>query len=185
MIKPVLILAGGFGTRLKSAVPDLPKPLAPVKGRPFLLYLLDNLINQGARTFIILLHHQAELIKSAILEYIDQSETLSLSVKFVIEKEPLGTGGAINNAIKIHSLTGSFIVLNGDTWLSGGLEKINNSPINSIAAVKIEDTSRYGALCLSDSFVVSFREKVFSDRAGYINAGMYHLEPKKGPVMNY
>ena len=64
----LFILAGGFGSRLKSVVSDVPKPLAPVCGKPFLLHLIENLVSQGAGEFVLLLHYKAELIQSRLSE---------------------------------------------------------------------------------------------------------------------
>ena len=68
-IKPILILAGGFGTRLRPVIPDVPKPLAPVNGKPFLLHLIEDLIYQGGQDFILLLHYKSDLIKNIIGEF--------------------------------------------------------------------------------------------------------------------
>ena len=89
-MKEAIILAGGLGTRLRSAVPDLPKCMAPVNGKPFIGYVIDNLQKQGVNKFILSLGYMSD----AIISYIN-TDYPSLNVQFAIEKEPLGTGGAI------------------------------------------------------------------------------------------
>jgi len=104
-----IILAGGLGTRLRSAVPDLPKCLAPVAGRPFLFYVINYLRSQGINDFIFSLGYKHELIT----DYLER-DFATLSYKTVIEEEPLGTGGAIRlAAAQAHS--SQVIVTNGDT----------------------------------------------------------------------
>lgn len=176
-VRTILILAGGFGKRLRSAVPNLPKPLAPVANKPFLFHLLDNLIEQGGRDFILLLHYQSELIKSSISKYIDNSEASNLSVRFAVEPKPFGTGGAIKYAINLFNIESSFLVVNGDTWLNEGLVKMSDSLVNSLAAIKIKDSSRYGTLEIVGDDIVNFKEKNKKISDGHINAGMYHLDP--------
>lgn len=175
-MKPILILAGGFGTRLKSVVSEVPKPLAPVAGKPFLVHLIDNLIIQGANEFLLLLFYKAEAINNVINQYF--SEKNGIKIKSIIEKTPLGTGGSILNAIHKLNITESFIVINADTWLECGLDEINCSPKNSIATIKVQDCSRYGTLKLNNKKVENFIEKDDFTNGGYINAGMYHLDPK-------
>ena len=175
-VRTTLILAGGFGKRLRTAVPNLPKPLAPVINKPFLFHLLDRLVEQGARDFILLLHYQSELIKTSILKYIDNSKASDLSIRFAVEPRPFGTGGAIKYALDLFNIESSFLVVNGDTWLNEGLVKMSSSMVNSLAAVKIKDSSRYGTFEILGDEIVSFIEKN-KNFDGHINAGMYHLDP--------
>src|SRR3546814_2364400 len=96
----MLVLAGGFGTRLRSAVPDLPKSLAPVAGRPFLHYQLEHWIAQGIRSFVFLLHHQADMVVSFLNER-DGDLLAGCDAAWLIEREPLDTGGSIAYAVQI------------------------------------------------------------------------------------
>lgn len=176
-IKPILVLAGGFGTRLRSAVPDVPKPLAPVNGKPFLLHLIENLIYQGAQDFVLLLHYKADLIKNIIGEFIKNLNKPNIKINFIIEDIPLGTGGSIINAINEMDITSSFIVINADTWLGDGLHQINLSSANSMVTVQVDDCSRYGSLILNGDRIEKFVEKNSCKGKGFINAGLYHLHP--------
>ena len=176
-MKPILVLAGGFGSRLKSVVSDVPKPLAPVCGKPFLMHLIEHLVFQGAREFVLLLYYKAELIRSMIAENIDRSNLDGVKITSIIEDRPLGTGGSIMNAINVLNINESFLVVNADTWLGGGLKQLSLSSPNSIAAVKVKDCSRYGAMVMDGKKIERFLEKESSSSDGLINAGLYHLNP--------
>ena len=117
----MLILAGGFGTRLKSAVSDVPKPLAPINGVPLLQLQLQHWIDQGQRSFVFLLHHQADLIIDLLVK---QSHYFggAVNIDWIVENRPLGTGGSVANAIDKFALTGFVLISNADTWLDGGLQ---------------------------------------------------------------
>jgi len=176
-LKQVLILAGGFGSRLKAVVSDVPKPLAPVCGKPFLKHLIENYISQGGRDFVFLLHYESVLIQSMITEMFDDNTFPNIKTTFIVEDEPLGTGGSIKNAINLLNISKSFLVVNGDTWLGDGLAEMNSSDPNTIAAVTVKDCSRYGALIVDSNKVAKFLEKDSFSRKGLINAGLYHLCP--------
>ena len=177
MVKPILVLAGGFGSRLKSLVSDVPKPLAPVCGKPFLIHLLENLYSLGAREFVFLLHYEADAIKETIAEVINCNDLDGIKIISLVEDIPLGTGGSIMNAVNVLHITESFMVINADTWLGSGFKQLSLSSPNSIAAVNVEDCSRYGALVVIDGKIEQFLEKKSSYCSGLINAGLYHLSP--------
>ncbi len=176
-MKTVLILAGGFGSRLKQAVSNVPKPLAPVCGKPFLAYLVENFYSQGVREFIFLLHYEADKICSVLREMTEKVTLDRISITTIIESSPLGTGGSIKNAIESLGITDSFLVVNSDTWLGTGLTDLSLSPANSIAYVEVKDCSRYGKLVIKKGLVKRFLEKAESNSGGFINAGYYHLSP--------
>jgi len=171
------VLAGGFGTRLKSVVSEVPKPLAPVCGKPFLVHLIENLVSQGGKDFVLLLHYEAELIMLVITEFLERNKLYGITIRSIVEDMPLGTGGSIMNAVDTLNINKSFLVINADTWLGDGLEQLSISSPNTIAAVKVKDCSRYGALMLKNSKIEKFLEKNLSYSGGYINAGLYHLSP--------
>jgi len=177
-LKTLIVLAGGFGTRLRTAVSDVPKPLAPVCGKPFLQYLIENAIKQGINDFIFLLHYEAKKIQD-MLQIIEKNEACKdISFRTLLEKKPLGTGGAISNALKELDIKDSFLVINADTWLSEGLKLMSNSLPPAMATVKVKDSSRYGNLSVKDGFVEDFKEKNTLNSSGMINAGMYHFHSK-------
>ena len=176
-MKTLLVLAGGFGSRLRAAVPDVPKPLAPVCGKPFLMHLLENCVSQGADDIVFLLHFEAQKIEKILSRMAMDGLLDGVRTRTIIEKEPLGTGGSILNAIKSIQLEDSFIVINADTWLGTGIEEVANSKPPSLAAIQVQDCSRYGSLSIADKNVINFHEKKPFKIKGYINAGLYHLEP--------
>src|SRR3954451_3201181 len=94
VIKEAIILAGGLGTRLRSAVPDLPKCMAPVNGKPFLTYVINHLRREGITHFIFSLGYGSEVIVAFL-----EKNFRSLQFKTSIEEEPLGTGGAVKKAL--------------------------------------------------------------------------------------
>lgn len=108
-----IILAGGLGTRLRSAVPDLPKPMAPVGGRPFLEYQLDYWIRQGVERFILSIGYRYEVIVDHF-----GGRYKDAGLDYVIEKTPLGTGGGLLLAREKMDKDASFLVLNGDTYFA-------------------------------------------------------------------
>src|SRR4030095_11694588 len=89
-----IILAGGLGTRLRSAVPDLPKCMAPIHDKPFISYVIENLQQQGIKKFIISMGYKHEIITN-YLESGNSPFTTNTTVQYSVENEPLGTGGAV------------------------------------------------------------------------------------------
>lgn len=171
----MLVLAGGFGTRLRGVVSDVPKPLAPVGAMPFLHYQVEHWIAQGVRSFIFLLHHQANLIDRFIDERRD-SLLAGYTVQSIVEPEPLDTGGAVAYAVRCFGIKGEFLVANADTWLGSGVRELGSTGADAMIVVRQADVSRYGQVEVdSAGFVRVFREKGESKGAGWINAGMCAL----------
>ena len=171
----LLVLAGGFGTRLKTVVTDLPKALAPIGDVPFLRLQLDHWLAQGLREFTFLLHHQADQI-IAFLEEHRSGLLKCCQVNWLIEPVPLDTGGAIAHAVKTFDLKDEFLVTNADSWLGGGIFELMQSAAPAMAVVNLGDVSRYGRVHFDHSQRVSaFTEKNGQSAVGWINAGLYHL----------
>src|SRR5665213_1516478 len=110
MIKEAIILAGGLGTRLRPLISDVPKCMAPINGKPFLHYLLENFKNKGIENFIFSVGHLHEMIEEYLIK-----NYAHLNYKIALETEPLGTGGAIKSACGKTSQT-NILVCNGDTF---------------------------------------------------------------------
>lgn len=172
--KEAIILAGGLGTRLRSAVPDLPKCMAPVAGKPFLFHLIGFLLEQGVERFIFSLGYMNEVIRESLLK----NHPL-LDYQLSIEEEPLGTGGAIRLAL-VKSSARNVLVVNGDTMF-----KINTNQLLAIhhahnaactlALKPMEKFDRYGVVEIDkDGHIHSFREKKYYE-SGLINGGVYAL----------
>ena len=175
-MKEAVILAGGLGTRLRSVVSDVPKPLAPVAGRPFLAYVLDALVRQGYGHAVLATGYMHEKVEACF-----GNEYLGMKVDYARELTPLGTGGAIVNALQ-HCTADSVTVLNGDTLFLadlGQLERYADSKGTPLAIVlrAVPDAGRYGAVETdADGRITAFREKDPSAEAGNINGGIYRLQ---------
>ncbi|WP_213864831.1 nucleotidyltransferase family protein [Vibrio crassostreae] len=177
----VVILAGGFGTRLKTISGELPKPMVDISGQPFLYRLMKYLEEQGVRRIILSLSYKANYI----IEQVQKDNPVSCDVDFIVEDEPLGTGGAIKLAAsKVKSE--QFIVLNGDTYCELDYNAFINSSKNVqllISGVEVNDVSRYGSLKLDrDNNVLAMVEKGLGGN-GIINSGIYLLD--KNIIENY
>lgn len=171
----LLVLAGGFGTRLKSIVSEVPKPLAPVGDRPYLHYLIENWVEQGVTNLTFLLHHQTDLIEAFIEQQKIEARLSNWEVRTLTEPRPLGTGGAVAYAVQQRRLRGSFLVTNADTWLGSGIEQVLKTATPAMAIVQVENSERYGSVRIEQDRVVAFQEKQNSSGPGWINAGLYHL----------
>ncbi len=174
-VNHLLVLAGGFGTRLRSVVSDVPKPLAPVMGQPYLHYMMDNWRAQGITRFTFLLHHQAELMKG-FLQTLQATEDYSgCHITCLVEPQPMGTGGAIAYAVRELQLSGAFLTANADTWLSHGVGQVSAVTAPALAMVHVADSERYGRVMAEKGRVLCFEEKQAGTKPGWINAGLYHL----------
>ena len=167
----VAILVGGLGTRLRGVVDDVPKPLAPVLGRPFLFYLLDMLALRGARSVTLCSGYMAGFVKEKT-----GTEWFGMPIHHSVENEPLGTAGALALA-RDYLRSERVLVLNGDTWLEPDFEAFAASAEDSdfcIAGASVPDASRYGMVEWDAAGrLLAFNEKNLSGTPGSINAGMY------------
>jgi D-glycero-alpha-D-manno-heptose 1-phosphate guanylyltransferase len=177
MAKEAIILAGGLGTRLREAVPDLPKCMASVAGRPFVSYVIDQLRMQGIERFIFSLGYKWGVIE----EYL-QKEYSTLDYTSVIEEEPLGTGGAIRLALQ-KSSTENIVAANGDTLFKikldevAALHKAQNAEC-TLALKPMQHFDRYGVVEINEAGkILSFKEKQFYQE-GLINGGIYLLNKR-------
>lgn len=171
----LLVLAGGFGTRLKPVITDVPKALAPIGDIPFLQLQLEHWLAQGLREFTFLLHHQADLI-IAFLKAHQVGLLKDCQVDWIIELVPMDTGGAIANAVKKLDLKDEFLMTNADTWLGGGVLELMQTNAPAMAVVNLADVSRYGQVHFDHAHrVTAFAEKSGHSAAGWINAGLCRL----------
>lgn len=174
----MLVLAGGFGTRLQSTIPGIPKALAPVNGAPFLRFQIEHWVDQGVKSFVFLLHYQAGLV----VDFLRGEQSTSLrdsEVQWLVEPVPLGTGGALAFAVDRLRLTDDFLVTNADTWLGTGISELMRFGAPAMAVVRVKNAGRFGRVLVDsqDHRIKCFEEKNASDRAGWINAGLYKLNP--------
>jgi D-glycero-alpha-D-manno-heptose 1-phosphate guanylyltransferase len=166
-----IILAGGFGTRLRSVVRDLPKPMADVGGKPFISYLVDSLSDSGVKRIIFSVGYG----RDAIMNYFGNASG-DISFIYAEETQPLGTGGAILNALKFAE-DENLLVLNGDSFFDVDLKGLYNAHLAShgpltISLKPMKNFERYGSVEVSGNRVNGFREKERVD-SGLINAGVY------------
>ena len=174
MIKEAIILAGGLGTRLREAVPDLPKCMAPILAKPFIGYLVDYLHQQGIEKFIFCLGYKHEIIE----QYLN-TQYANLNIFYSIEKEPLGTGGAIQLACNLVT-SKTVLVLNGDTFFKIDITKLTafHDMCGAECTLSLKPMlhfDRYGIVQLANDYsVTGFREKLYYDN-GLINGGVYAL----------
>jgi D-glycero-alpha-D-manno-heptose 1-phosphate guanylyltransferase len=174
-VKEAIILAGGLGTRLRDIIPDLPKCMAPVAGRPFLFYVINYLRSQGIERFIFSLGYKHELIE----EYLnDQFATLNYQCS--VEETPLGTGGAIKLACS-KTTDANVLVTNGDTLFTISIDELalvhyDNAADTTLALKPMKDFDRYGIVETGeDNSITKFWEKQVCIE-GNINGGTYILD---------
>lgn len=166
-----IILAGGMGTRLREIVSDLPKPMAPVNGKPFIFYLLKWLKDYHVDKIILSTGYMAE----SISDYFGKS-FYGIPLEYSVEQKPLGTGGAVRFAIQ-KSIGDNVLVLNGDTYFPVGLDRFFEFHLSkqnqfSIGLKPMKEFSRYGSVECSGDTVIRFNEKKFCSD-GLINGGIY------------
>lgn len=168
----LLVLAGGFGTRLKSVVAEVPKALAPVGEVPFLHLQIEHWICQGVKSFVFLLHYQADLI----VDFLTNEKNYLLKnceVEWLVEPMPMDTGGALAYAVGQLNIEGDFLVTNADTWLGAGIKEVWQADSPAMAAVKVGDAGRYGSVQFDDeNIITAFNEKSAMIGTGWINAGL-------------
>jgi D-glycero-alpha-D-manno-heptose 1-phosphate guanylyltransferase len=173
-----IILAGGLGTRLRSVVNDLPKCMAPVAGKPFLYYVLTNLERQGITSIVLSVGYLME----HIFDYIDNNFA-HLDVKYAIETEPLGTGGAIYLSC-LNAQSDHVLVLNGDSFFDLDFISLYKFHLEknaeaSLALKPMRDFERYGTVeCDFTGKILSFIEKQRCSE-GTINGGVYLIDKNR------
>jgi D-glycero-alpha-D-manno-heptose 1-phosphate guanylyltransferase len=169
------ILAGGLGTRLWPCLVDRPKVLAPVHGRPYLAYLLEQLADVGIRHTVLLTGHRAEQIHSTFGD-----AYAGLRLAYSDEPSPLGTAGALRRALP-QLFSSTVLLLNGDSYCAVSLPDLwqlhhDRSADLSVVLTRMEDCGRYGRIALdSDDRLLGFEEKSEAGGEGWVNAGIYVL----------
>jgi D-glycero-alpha-D-manno-heptose 1-phosphate guanylyltransferase len=171
MKREAVILAGGFGTRLKSVLGEVPKPMAPVNNIPFLTYILEQLHKYEFEKVVLATGYKHEALESCF-----GSSYKGIELLYSVEKEPLGTGGAIFKAAgSIES--GYFFVVNGDTFFEVDFDSMEERFLRKssglmIALKPMKNFDRYGAVVTDSDSIISFNEKKYCEE-GLINGGVY------------
>ncbi|MSR57188.1 MAG: galactokinase [Planctomycetaceae bacterium] len=170
-----MILAGGLGTRLRSVVADVPKVLAPVRGRPFLAWLLDKLARAGLRHVVLCTGYRGEMVQQTFGACYQ-----SVSIDYSQEPAPLGTGGALKQALPL-ARSQTILALNGDSFCDADLAAFQawhtrHEFAGSLLLTEVADSSRYGRVqSTNDGRIRRFDEKGKDSGRGWINAGLYLL----------
>lgn len=171
-----IILAGGFGTRLKHVVSDMPKPMAEINGKPFMFFLLRKLAKINIQHIILstgFLHEKIEAYFGHSFE--------NMHITYSQELEPLGTGGAMRLALN-NTDTDNVLVLNGDTLFDIDFEYFDffyrkKETVLAIALRAEKDVSRYGSIKIDENKkIIDFVEKSATTGEGFINGGIYLLK---------
>lgn len=180
-----IVLAGGFGTRLREVVDNVPKPMAPIKGRPFLEILLNSLAQKGFSRVVLSIGYMARVIS----DHFGKSFK-GMEIAYSIEEAPLGTGGALRLALEACTQDRVF-VFNGDTYVDLEVDRLDQAWKNSqnliVVARYVPDATRYGRLVVEGNLIKEFADKGVKGR-GLINAGCYLMSKNllaKFPVNDF
>jgi D-glycero-alpha-D-manno-heptose 1-phosphate guanylyltransferase len=168
-----IILAGGEGIRLKEVIKDIPKPMAPIYGKPFLELLISQLKKWGIKDIILSIGYKKEVIRT----YFMDGKKWGVNIEYSEEDQPLGTGGAIKNAANWLD-EDNFVVMNGDSILNIDFSKLisfhkNYAALATIGLAYVENTFRYGRIKTKETNeIFDFSEKGIQGK-GFINGGVY------------
>jgi len=176
--KTAVILAGGLGTRLRSAVPDLPKPMAPIAGRPFLEHQMDYWIAQGIERFVLSVGYRHEVIQEHFGHRYRDAR-----VDYAVEDTPLGTGGGVLLAFATLADTEPFLLLNGDTYFAVDLGQLERFAAEHDAdwcfsLFRANEAGRYTGMRIApDGRVLALKSN--DDEIGRLaNGGVYRVHPR-------
>lgn len=178
MIDTAIILAGGLGTRLKPLTDVTPKPLLPIKNKPILEHILENLQKNGIKKVILSLGYKAEQIQN----YFGDGSQYGLNITYIIETENLGTGGAVKQACQ--DLNRPFFLLWGDNLCNIDLQDMHKNYLRDASQVTMaltprEDVENFGVAKLEKNKIITFVEKPKREEApsNLINAGIFIIDP--------
>jgi len=183
MISTAIVLAGGLGTRLKGVLKGLPKPMAPIRDRPFLEYQLDFWINQGISRFILSVGYLNQTISSHFGD-----SYRSVQINYVQENIPLGTGGGLLMAAK--NLAEPFLLLNGDTFFEVDLNNLclfhnEHNAEWTMSLFRSKDLDRYMGVDLEDNGEILSLQSGGNELTLLANGGVYLVNPSALKRLNY
>ncbi len=178
MVKQCVILLGGLGTRLGALTADTPKPLLSVSGVPFLEVLIGEARRRGFDRFLLLAGYKADVVRDYI-EGTDVPARFKATVEICVEPEPLGTGGALVNALP--QLDETFLLLNGDTWfdfnwLDLTLTTLETGADCGMALRAVNKPDRYETIALNGTRITEFRARQAGLEHALINGGVYVMK---------
>lgn len=176
-IRQAVVLAGGKGSRLRPITHELPKPMVPFRGKPLLAHVIEMLRLNGIFDITIAAGYKA----AAILNHFGDGSQYGVSLRYVVEDEPLGTAGALKLARE--HLCGPFVVTNADELKDFDLQPLfalhaSTNAIGTIALTKVDDPSAYGIAELDGTRIVRFIEKPKDAPSNLANAGLYVFSPE-------
>lgn len=177
-IDTAIIVAGGLGTRLRPLTENVPKPLLPIRGKPIIEHVIKNLKKHGINNLVISIGYKAEQVQ----DYLGGGHSLGVSISYVIENEPLGTGGAVRLASR--DIDKPFFLVWGDNLMDINFSRMeeqfleSNAPI-IMALTTREDVENFGVAKLEQNKIIAFVEKPKPEEAPskLINAGAFILDP--------
>jgi len=173
-----VILAGGFGTRLRPLTDDIPKPLLTIAGQPLLKWTLNNLKKYNIKKVIFALHYHAEKIK----DYFGDNYN-GIKIIYHVEKEPLGTAGIFN--LLSEELKDNFLQIHGDILSDINIDEMmelheKEKAICTIALVNVEDPTPFSAVELRGNRITKFvfKPKIEEAPSNLVNSGLSIISPK-------
>jgi D-glycero-alpha-D-manno-heptose 1-phosphate guanylyltransferase len=183
MISTAIILAGGLGTRLKKVNPILPKPLASINNRPFLEYLMDYWIDQGISRFILSIGYKSQLI----INHFGQNYR-KVSIDYIVEGSPLGTGGGLLMSSK--GMVEPFLVLNGDTFFEVRLDNLyefhlERKSVWTFSLFRTSQFDRYMGMDVKSNGEILTLKSELKRSNGLANGGVYLVEPSVLALLSF
>jgi NDP-sugar pyrophosphorylase family protein len=176
-----IILAGGLGERLRPLTLETPKPLLPIKGKPTVEWCIENLKNNGIKDIILSIGYKAEIIQ----DYFNEGSRLDVNISYNIEKERLGTGGAVKDILNKLQINEPFILVWGDNLANYNFKDMINlfQEKNAdlvMALTSRDDVENFGVAKLKNDKIIGFIEKPKREEApsNLINAGAFVINPK-------
>lgn len=172
-----IVLAGGLGSRLRPVVSDVPKPMAPVNGRPFLEHLLDYWLDQGVDRFVLSVGYKHEVIEKYF-----GNRYQSAGIDYAIEEKPCGTGGGLLLSLPHLRGPGTFLVMNGDTFFEVELDAMRRLHRDrqadlTVALREVESNDRYGGVGIDEQGrITTFENRARTSGRTLINGGVYLAE---------
>src|SRR3989344_5547481 len=179
MIDTAIILAGGFGTRLRPLTDTMPKPMVSVKGKPALHHIIENLKEHGVKRIIICVGYKAEVIQ----DYFKNGSSLGVKISYSKEEQPLGTGGAVKQASK--NFNQPFFLLWGDglmriNWTEMYKQSLLDGADITMALSYREDVENFGSTILEGNRIIHFVNKPLRKeaRSNLVDIGAYVIKPQ-------
>jgi mannose-1-phosphate guanylyltransferase len=183
MIDTAIILAGGLGTRLRPLTEVTPKPLLLIKNKPILQHIIENLKKHGIKNIFISIGYKAEQIQN----YFGDGSQLGVKLNYIVERENLGTGGAVKQAcanFQNHFFLQPFFLLWGDNLCDIDLQEMHKNYLREASQITMaltprEDVENFGVAKLEGNKIITFVEKPLRKEApsNLINAGIFIIDP--------